>query len=105
MLAILKNLFGKKDRNSLTKASLEDAFLVDVRTPSEFLSGHVRGSMNIPLDKIQAQLHRFKGKKNIVVFCRSGIRSRQAKSILEKNGIIEVTNGVTWENINRLINS
>jgi rhodanese-related sulfurtransferase len=49
-------------------------------------------------------LSKFKAKENIVVFCRSGNRSGQAKSILEQNGFSNVTNGGTWQDINAVIN-
>lgn len=105
MLEIFKNLFGQQDNTQLKEVIKEGAFLVDVRTPSEFASGSVKGAVNIPLDKISGQLSKFKGKKNIVVFCRSGNRSSQAKSILEKNGFKNVVNGGTWQNVNSLISN
>lgn len=80
-------LFGKTDNSQLTEVIKEGAFLVDVRTPAEFSAGSVKGAVNIPLDKVPSQLSKFKGKKNIIVFCRSGSRSGQAKSILENNGL------------------
>ena len=103
MLGIFKNLFGHKDNTELKEVLTDNAYLVDVRTPSEFASGSVKGAVNIPLDKISGQLSKFKGKKNIVVFCRSGNRSSQAKSILEKNGFDNVVNGGTWQNVNSAI--
>ena len=105
MLGIFKNLFGQKDNTELKEVLADNAYLVDVRTPSEFASGSVKGAVNIPLDKISGQLSKFKGKKNIVVFCRSGNRSSQAKSILEKNGFKNVVNGGTWQNVNSLISN
>ena len=105
MLGIFKNLFGQKDNTELKEVLTDNAYLVDVRTPSEFASGSVKGAVNIPLDKISGQLSKFKGKKNIVVFCRSGNRSSQAKSILEKNGFKNVVNGGTWQNVNSLISN
>lgn len=69
------------------------AFLVDVRSPMEFASGSAKGAVNIPLDQVAQRLAEFQGKDNIVVFCRSGNRSGQAKHILEQNGIQNVTNG------------
>lgn len=95
-------LFGKPDNNNLSEAIKDGAFLVDVRTPAEFASGSVKGAVNIPLDKIAGQLPQFKNKKNSVVFCRSGNRSGQAKSLLEQNGF-EVINGGTWQNVNRVV--
>src|SRR5690554_1184780 len=105
MFGIFKFLFGQQDNSQLKEVLADNAFLVDVRTPSEFASGSVKGAVNIPLDKISGQLSKFKGKKNIVVFCRSGNRSSQAKSILEKNGFKNVVNGGTWQNVNSLISN
>lgn len=78
----------------------KETFYVDVRTPAEFAQGSVKGAVNIPLDQIEKQLVKFKGKKNIVVFCRSGSRSSQAKAILEQNGMTNVTDGGSWEDVN-----
>ncbi|MEY4968602.1 MAG: hypothetical protein RLZZ261_373 [Bacteroidota bacterium] len=79
------------------------AFLVDVRTPEEFESGHVQASVNIPLDQVAERLDEFEGKDHIVVFCRSGNRSAMAKAILAQNGFANVTNGGTWEDVKQFI--
>jgi rhodanese-related sulfurtransferase len=81
----------------------EAAFLVDVRTEAEFAEGHVDGSTNIPLDQVASQLEKFKEKEQIVVFCRSGNRSGQAKMILEQNGIKNVINGGTWQDVKEAV--
>lgn len=99
----LSNLSGDGAITDLQSIINEAAFLVDVRTPGEFAEGHVNGSVNIPLDKVPAQLAAFKNKKNIVVFCRSGGRSGQAKSILEQNGFTNVINGGTWESVSQYV--
>tara|TARA_B100000508_G_scaffold141095_1_gene146780 strand:- start:59257 stop:59571 length:315 start_codon:yes stop_codon:yes gene_type:complete len=88
----------------LKKIVNDNAFLVDVRSPGEFSSGSAKGAVNIPLDKINGNIDKFKGKENIVVFCRSGNRSGQAKSILEQNGIRNVTNGGTFQQVDNLLN-
>ncbi|MFV8325904.1 rhodanese-like domain-containing protein [Flavobacterium sp. ZS1P14] len=88
----------------MEKLIKEGAFLVDVRTPAEFAEGHVKGSTNIPLDQVPNQLVKFKGKEHVIVFCRSGNRSGQAKLILEQNGFKNVTNGGTWMDVNDVIN-
>lgn len=92
-MSILSVLFGKKENTELVEALQNNAFLVDVRTPAEFSAGSVDGAINIPLSQVKLQLKKFKGKKNIVVFCRSGARSAQAKQILEQNRIESVING------------
>jgi len=89
---LFNNSFGQVGKNeSLAKLIINEAFLVDVRTPQEFAEGSVKGSVNIPLDKLESQLEKFNGKQSIIVFCRSDSRSNQAKAILNKKGFINVT--------------
>ena len=106
MFGIFKKfLGGSANDQQLKEIVQQNAFLVDVRTPGEFASGSVNGAVNIPLDQLPQQLQRFKGKENIVVFCRSGNRSGQAKNILGKNNFQNVTNGGTWQNVQEVINA
>jgi phage shock protein E len=102
-MGFLSAIFGSKDNSELKEVIEGGAFLVDVRSSGEFASGSVKGAVNIPLDKIGSQLTKFKGKKNIVVFCQSGNRSGQAKSILENNGVQNVINGGSWSNVNQCV--
>ena len=103
LVGLYQNMNGQTNTKQLTELIQKGAYLVDVRTPQEFAEGHVDGSINIPLDQVQQQLSKFKGKKNVIVFCRSGNRSGQAKAILEQNGITNVTNGGTWQTVNQCL--
>jgi len=103
MFNLFKSIMGSGNEQLATVIK-EGAFLVDVRTPEEFAGGSVKGAVNIPLDKLQGQLSKFKGKKNIVVFCQSGGRSGQAKNFLDKNGIPNVFNGGPWVNVRNIVN-
>ncbi|HUI32471.1 Thiosulfate sulfurtransferase GlpE [Mycovorax composti] len=78
-------------------------FLVDVRTPDEFAEGSVEGAVNIPLSVLEQEFSQFKNKENIVVFCRSGARSGNAKLILEQNGFERVINGGPWQNVQQAL--
>ena len=99
-MGFFNNIFGGNGTNENLATLVNDgAFLVDVRSPEEFADGNVNGSVNIPLDQVQNQLTKFKYKENIIVFCRSGNRSGQAKAILEQNGFTNVTNGGNWEDV------
>lgn len=89
----------KVTTQKVKRTTKKEIFYVDVRTPAEFALGSVKGAVNIPLDQIKNQLTKFKGKKNIVVFCRSGNRSSQAITILNQNGITNITNGGSWEDV------
>ena len=102
-MGIFSWLFGGSAKQDLTGIIKDGAYLVDVRSPREFSQNHVKGSVNIPLDSIPSQLAKFKNKKHIIVFCRSGNRSSQAKSFLEQNGFANVVNGGTVEIVNQFV--
>lgn len=103
MINFLKKLFGAAEKPNLKLLVDDGAFLVDVRSPLEYAQSKVKGSVNIPLDSISNQLAKFKGKKHIIVFCRSGNRSSQAKSILERSGFTNVVNGGTADNVKQFV--
>lgn len=105
MFNIIKKLLGIGNNENLKTLINNGAFLVDVRSQKEFTSGSVNGAVNIPLDKMETQLSKLKDKEQIIVFCRSGNRSGQAKSILNQNGFTNITNGGTWQNVNQLLNN
>ena len=76
------------------------ALIVDVRTPQEFNSGNYKGSINIPLAELEKNLNLLGDKDRlIVVYCRSGNRSGQAKLILEKHGYKNILNGGAFVNM------
>lgn len=103
-MGIFDMLFGGNNNTADLKSLInEGAFLVDVRTPGEFADGHVKGSVNIPLDNITKEIAKFKDKKNIIVFCRSGNRSGMAKSLLEQQGFTNVVNGGTWQHVAQFV--
>ena len=76
---------------------------VDVRTPMEYMGGHVAGSINIPLMEVPDRIEEFRGKTNLVLCCASGGRSGQATAFLQQHGI-ECMNGGGWTTVNYLIN-
>jgi rhodanese-related sulfurtransferase len=75
------------------------ATIVDVRSPAEFMGGHVAGSINIPLQEIPNRLAEFKKMQHLVLCCASGNRSGQATAFLSQNGI-ECENGGSWMDVN-----
>jgi phage shock protein E len=60
--------------------------LVDVRTPEEFASGYIPTAVNIPVNEIAARPPTKDTAALVIVYCRSGRRSAQAKTILEGMG-------------------
>ena len=65
----------------------EVALFVDVREPWEYERSRVEGATLIPLRQIPANLGRFQGAKEIVVFCHRGMRSLNAVNWLRSQGI------------------
>jgi rhodanese-related sulfurtransferase len=59
------------------------ALLVDVRSGSEFASGHIPGAINIPMEEIEARLDDLDLNLPIVLICQSGKRARMSASLLE----------------------
>ncbi|MDH5366070.1 MAG: rhodanese-like domain-containing protein [Cyclobacteriaceae bacterium] len=93
--------FGKR-KEQLREALSNGAVIIDVRTKGEFSSGNIKGSQNIPLDKIRGQVERIKKmNKPVIVCCASGMRSGSAKSILKSSGV-ECYNGGGWHSLNSL---
>ena len=68
--------------------------LVDVRTPAEYLDGHLDGAQNIDMqadDFIDVARARLDRRKPVAVYCRSGKRSARAAQMLADAGF-KVTN-------------
>lgn len=104
-MGIFNKLFGSTEHTStdLGEVISGGAFLVDVRSRAEFETGSAKGATNIPLDTILQYVDLLKGKEHIVVFCRSGNRSEEAKRILNQKGFRNVINGGTWQQVNQFI--
>ena len=80
-----------------------NATIVDVREPWEFNMGHVEGSFNIPLVQVYSNIDQFKAMaKPLVLICASGNRSAQATALLSAQGIDNVYNGGSWQDVGYL---
>ncbi len=102
-MSIFKLLFGGFSKNPhVTVLSREDykaqlskekVQLVDVRTPAEYKTGHIKGAVNI--DYFQSRnfkeaLKNFNTEEPIYIYCRSGNRSRKAANLLSKLGFTKI---------------
>lgn len=101
MFKQLRNLFAgnTEDFQALIKSGAQ---VIDVRSKAEFDEGHLKGSVNIPLQQLGRQLDRIKKEKAVIVCCASGMRSRSAKDLLASNGYT-VYNGGGWMGLERKI--
>jgi len=68
------------------------AQLIDVRTAVEFSQGCLPGAANLPVATIEQQASNLDQNKAVIVYCRTGGRSAQAKQILDSKGFSSVHN-------------
>ena len=75
-----------QEESKLDKVLKENNYIVvDVRTPEEYAEGHVKESINIPYDEIDENTDLDK-TKDILVYCKSGVRSKKAYDTLKSLG-------------------
>lgn len=88
----------------LEQLALSDsAVVVDVRTPEEFASGHINGSINIPVDVITDYVDSLRQYKNVITVCRSGVRAAAAVRALKGEGLRNVYSGGGWQSFNAMM--
>jgi len=95
--AVAAQVLGVEPRNT---RSLEEAIaatgdtgellLIDVRTPEEYRSGHIPTAINIDYREIADGLEETDRDQRIVLYCRSGSRSRNAYRTLREMGFTNV---------------
>lgn len=110
-LTALSRMFGggsnykRQSRNIVKLLPIEEAyrliksgncFLLDVRTEMEYNTIRIKGSVNIPLDKLQENIPQIVSNKSecIIVYCSTGSRVRRAAQILWSLGY---NNVCIWE--------
>lgn len=96
-MGLLSKLFGGSSVN-YKEMMVNGASLIDVRTPGEYAGGHIKGSVNIPLQQLEKNISKIDKSKPVITCCASGMRSGSAKSILKAKGY-EVHNGGGWTSL------
>jgi phage shock protein E len=97
MIEFIKRFLGIGPAVNYTELLNQGAIILDVRSTAEYASGHLKGSLNIPVDALASNLDKLKNKNiPIITCCASGMRSAAAKSILLNKGYSAVYNGGGW---------
>lgn len=97
-MGFLSNIFGGGPKVDLKEMMKQGAMIVDVRTPAEYQGGHIKGSVNIPLQVLDKNITKLKKDKPVITCCASGMRSGSAKSMLKAKGF-DVHNGGGWNSL------
>ena len=84
---------AKMDISADEAPAAEQPFLLDVRTPREFASGHIPGAVNIPVDDLRTRLAELPRDRKIAAYCQVGQRGYLATRILLQAGFSAVNVG------------
>jgi len=101
MFESIKKILGIGPSVDMGAIIQQGATIVDVRSPGEFAGGHIKGSINIPLNVLGTQLNKIKKDKPVITVCASGMRSASARTQLLSSGYKEVYNAGTWFNLKK----
>lgn len=99
MIETIKKIFGIGPKINLGNVINEGATIIDVRTVEEYKGGHLKNSINIPLNVLGSQLSKIKKDKPVITVCASGMRSGAARTTLLAQGYTNVYNGGSWFNL------
>lgn len=89
IIKIIKSIQRIRPRKAL-ELQKNGASIIDVRQPSEYSSGHIKGAINIPLDNISLTAKKINKDSNVIVYCLSGARSGSACRQLKSMGYTKV---------------
>lgn len=93
----LKNLSSDDFKQRMKENN--DYVLIDIRRPAEYSQGHIPNALNIPLSQLRSRVKAIPRDKDMLIYCRNGIKSRHAGRILKRKGFSSVgqlRGGIVW---------
>lgn len=84
--AVMKLINGQE----LVQLETTGAWVIDVRSNSEYISGHLPNSLNVPLDQLAQASSTWAKTQPVIVYCATGARSAEAASYLASQGFRKV---------------
>ena len=105
MIDIIKKLLKFRASVNYKELVIQGALIIDVRTRHEYKLGHIIGSINIPVEQLDANIYQFLDRKTpIITCCSSGVRSANAKNILKSFGFKNAHDAGNWRSLMYKIN-
>lgn len=99
---------AKSTTTKMTFQTIQDdvknkAYLVDVRTPEEYSSGHFANAINFDSTKIDAgETPDLAKDAKIYLYCRTGRRAGESETLLKKAGYTNIINLGGLEDVEKL---
>jgi phage shock protein E len=103
MIQKLKQMLGFGQSVDYKSLIQNGGIIVDVRTKDEYERGHIKGSINIPLNVLSGNMSKLKKDGAIITCCASSMRSASAKRTLKSSGFSQVYNGGGWMSLQNKI--
>jgi rhodanese-related sulfurtransferase/rubrerythrin len=88
----IESISSERTNEIISSRELDHFQLVDVRQPGEYAKGHLPGARLIPLGELAERASELDEDKPVIVYCRSGVRSKTACQILTRLGVDKVLN-------------
>ena len=104
VILISRSFKNLKKTNNIKEFIDNNAVIIDVRSESEFNSGNIEGSVNVPLKDLMYRVNEFKKDKKYITVCTVGMRAESAKKFFKKRGF-KVVNGGRWSTLKDLRNN
>jgi phage shock protein E len=98
----LSELFG--GGGAIREALQQGAVVIDLRTAYEYDQGHIPRSLNIPVDRIKANIDRIRDlRKPVILVSGPSGGAWEAMDVLRSAGLTRVINGGDWQSLLRKI--
>ena len=104
VILISRSFKNLKKTNNIKEFIDNNAVIIDVRSESEFNSGNLEGSINVPLKDLMYRVNEFEKDKKYITVCTVGMRAESAKKFFKKRGF-QVVNGGRWSTLKDLRNN
>ena len=83
-------------------------YIFDTREPFEYEQSHVDGAINLPPqslmgDDLPGLFNTIRKDDEIILYCRSGMRSNTTGRILQSHGYTNIVNGINEQHVNKLL--
>ena len=104
VILISRSFKNLQKTNNIKQFIDDNAVIIDVRSESEFNSGNLVGSVNVPLKDLMYRVNEFEKEKKYITVCTVGMRAESAKKFFKKRGY-QVVNGGRWSTLKDLRNN
>ncbi|RAP74175.1 rhodanese-like domain-containing protein [Paenibacillus montanisoli] len=85
-----KGLRSLRSEAFLKELEAGGSLLIDVREAAEYHSGHIPGARNMPLSRLGERLSELPKEGRLLLYCRSGMRSKTAARLLKSGGYVQL---------------